>query len=138
MTSRQIELVQTTWEAVVPIADQAAGLFYNRLFTIDPELRSLFKTDIALQGQKLMQMITVAVRGLGNLEALVPAVQQLGRRHAGYGVRDKDYDTVASALLWTLEQGLGPAFTPETRDAWATVYGVLASTMQNAATPAPA
>ena len=132
MTPRQIELVQTTWESVIPISENAAGLFYNRLFELDPALRPMFTTDIKEQGAKLMQMITIAVRGLHNIEALVPAVEQLGRRHAGYGVRDKDYDTVASALLWTLEQGLGPAFTPETREAWATIYGVLATTMQSA------
>ena len=132
MTPRQIELVQTTWESVIPISETAAGLFYNRLFELDPALRPMFTTDIKEQGAKLMQMITIAVRGLHNIEALVPAVEQLGRRHAGYGVRDKDYGTVASALLWTLEQGLGPAFTPETREAWATIYGVLATTMQSA------
>ena len=89
------------------------------------------------QGRKLMQMITVAVRGLNNVPALIPAVQELGRRHVGYGVRDEDYATVGSALLWTLEKGLGPAFTPEVKDAWATVYGVLATTMRDAANSMP-
>lgn len=133
MTSHQVTLVQTTWEKVVPIADTAAALFYGRLFELDPALKPLFTSDIKEQGRKLMQMITVAVRGLGNLAALVPAVQELGRRHVGYGVKKEHYDTVGAALLWTLEQGLGPAFTAEVREAWATVYGVLATTMQAAA-----
>jgi len=133
MTSRQVELVQTTWAKVVPIADEAAKLFYSRLFELDPELRPLFKTSIQEQGKKLMQMITVAVRGLGDLDKLVPAVQDLGARHAGYGVRRKDYETVGAALLWTLDQGLGEAFTPEVEEAWFTVYNLLATTMQSGA-----
>jgi hemoglobin-like flavoprotein len=133
MTPKQIELVQTTWEKVVPIADQAAGLFYNRLFELDPELKPMFKSDIKEQGKKLMQMITVAVRGLKDLGKLVPAVEDLGRRHVGYGVRKKDYETVGAALLWTLEKGLGDAFTPEVKEAWVTVYGLLSGTMQKAA-----
>jgi hemoglobin-like flavoprotein len=133
MTPKQIELVQTTWEKVVPIADQAAGLFYNRLFELDPELKPMFKSDIKEQGKKLMQMITVAVRGLKDLGKLVPAVEDLGRRHVGYGVRKKDYETVGAALLWTLEKGLGDVFTPEVKEAWVTVYGLLSGTMQTAA-----
>lgn len=133
MTPRQVELVQTTWEKVVPISDKAAALFYGRLFELDPELKPMFKSDIREQGKKLMQMITVAVRGLGDLGKLVSAVEDLGRRHVGYGVRKKDYDTVAAALLWTLEQGLGPDFTPEVKAAWVETYTILATTMQKAA-----
>lgn len=133
MTPRQVELVQTTWEKVVPISDQAAALFYGRLFELDPELKPMFKSDIREQGKKLMTMITVAVRGLGDLGKLVSAVEDLGRRHVGYGVRKKDYDTVATALLWTLEQGLGPDFTPEVKAAWVETYTILATTMQKAA-----
>jgi len=132
MTSRQIELVQTTWEKCVPIADQAAALFYGRLFELDPALKPMFKTDIEEQGKKLMTMITVAVRGLNDLDKLVPAVQDLGRRHVGYGVKDEHYETVGTALLWTLEKGLGGAFTPEVKEAWATTYTVLANTMKDA------
>ncbi|HEX5221055.1 MAG TPA: globin family protein [Verrucomicrobiae bacterium] len=132
MTSKQVELVQTTWEKCVPIADQAATLFYGKLFELDPNLKPLFKSDMKEQGRKLMTMITVAVRGLGDLDKLVPAVRDLGRRHVGYGVKDEHYATVGSALLWTLEQGLGSAFTPEVKDAWATTYTVLADTMKNA------
>ncbi len=133
MTPRQVELVQTTWEKVVPISDQAAALFYGRLFELDPELKPMFKSDIREQGKKLMTMITVAVRGLGDLGKLVSAVEDLGRRHVGYGVRKKDYDTVATALLWTLEKGLGPEFTPEVKEAWVETYTILATTMQEGA-----
>lgn len=133
MTPRQKELVQTSWAQVVPIADTAASLFYGRLFELDPSLRTMFTSDIKEQGKKLMQMITVAVRGLDDLGALVPAVQALGKRHAGYGVKDEHYATVASALLWTLEKGLGEAWNNELRDAWVVVYTILADTMKKAA-----
>jgi len=133
VTPRQVELVQTTWEQVVPISDQAAALFYGRLFELDPNLKPLFSTDIKEQGRKLMTMITAAVRGLNDLGRLVPVVEDLGRRHVGYGVKDEHYETVGSALLWTLEQGLGEKFTAEVKESWATVYTILATTMKNAA-----
>ena len=136
MTPHQKQLVQTTFAKVAPIADEAAALFYGRLFELDPSLRPLFKTDLKEQGRKLMRMIGMAVNGLDRLDELVPAVSQLGVRHAGYGVTDEQYDTVATALLWTLEQGLGPDFTPEVKEAWATLYGVLATTMKHAAASA--
>jgi len=106
-------LVQASFEKVVPIADVAADLFYTRLFELDPSLRTMFGADLAEQKKKLMQMLTVAVRGLSRLDEIVPAVQALGRRHAGYHVKPEHYATVAAALLWTLEQGLGADFTPE-------------------------
>jgi hemoglobin-like flavoprotein len=133
MTPNQIEMVQRSWNQVLPIAEAAAQMFYDRLFTLDPSLRSLFRGDMKEQGRKLMTMIGFAVKGLTRLEQLVPGVQALGRRHAGYGVRDEHYATVAAALLWTLEQGLGEAFTAEVRDAWTTAYGLLANTMKDAA-----
>jgi hemoglobin-like flavoprotein len=138
MDSKQKDLVQSSFALVVPIAGQAADLFYDRLFQIDPGLRSLFKSDLSEQKKKLMQMLAAAVRGLDDLEALVPAVRDLGARHNGYGVKDEHYDTVATALLWTLEQGLGAAFTPETREAWVEVYGILAATMKSGARSAVA
>ena len=134
MSTIDIPLVQRTWNMVLPIADDAAALFYGRLFELDPSLRGMFRqTDMAEQRKKLMQMITVAVKGLERLDELVPAVEALGRRHGGYGVTDAHYATVGAALLWTLEQGLGKEFTPEVHDAWAATYGTLASVMQNAA-----
>lgn len=129
LSDRQIELVQTSFAQVVPIADQAAEIFYNRLFEIAPDVRELFvKSDMKSQGNKLMQMIGTAVAALNNLELLVPAVKHLGVRHVGYGVTPEQYDTVGEALIWTLQQGLGDSFTDEVREAWTLVYTVLAET----------
>ena len=136
MTPTQKSLVQQTFAQLVPIADQAAALFYGRLFEMDPSLRPLFKTPLDIPGKKLMQMIGVCVAKLDALDEVVPAVKQLGRRHVAYGVVDSHYDTVGGALLWTLEQGLGPAFTPEVKEAWTAVYVVLSSTMKSAAAAA--
>jgi hemoglobin-like flavoprotein len=133
MTPQQKSLVQSSFAQVAPIAETAAALFYNRLFDLDPSLCPLFSGDMQEQGRKLMQTLAVAVAGLDDLELLVPAVRALGKRHAGYGVRDDHYVTVADALLWTLATGLGDAFTPEVRDAWATVYWILANTMKEGA-----
>lgn len=133
MTPDQIALVQSSFSKVVPIKEQAAELFYGRLFELDPSLKPLFKGDMKVQGQKLMAMIATAVGGLRVLDQIVPAVQALAKRHVGYGVKDSHYATVGAALLWTLEKGLGPDFTPEVKEAWATVYGILSTTMQQAA-----
>ncbi|HXO03117.1 MAG TPA: globin family protein [Stellaceae bacterium] len=133
MTPEQIAIVKTSFAMVAPIADQAGMLFYDRLFTIDPSLRRLFKGDIAEQSRTLMKMIAVAVGGLDRLETIVPAVQALGVRHASYGVTTAHYDTVAAALLWTLGQGLGDGFTPEVEAAWVAAYTLLAATMRAAA-----
>ncbi len=130
MTSTEITLIRDSFRKVAPIADQAASLFYARLFELDPSLRALFRGDMADQGRKLMTMIGMAVGGLERLDQLVPAVRQLGLRHAGYQVREAHYETVGEALLWTLERGLGADFTPATKAAWAKVYGVLAETMK--------
>jgi hemoglobin-like flavoprotein len=134
MQTINVALVQQTWEMVLPIADDAAQLFYNRLFELDPALRPMFAhSDMTEQRKKLMQMITVAVRGLARLDELVPAIQALGKRHVGYGVTDAHYDTVGAALLWTLEQGLGAAFTDEARESWTETYFTLANVMKAAA-----
>jgi hemoglobin-like flavoprotein len=134
ISARQIELVQSTWKSVVPIADQAASLFYGKLFELDPDIKPLFaQTEIQEQKKKLMQMISVAVNGLVRLDQIVPAVRALGKRHVNYNVQDEHYDSVGDALLWTLEQGLGADFTPEVKDAWAATYTILADTMKAAA-----
>ena len=138
MTPEQVFLVQRSWRQVLPIADTAAEMFYARLFSMDPSLQSLFKGDMKAQGRKLMSMIGTAVNGLSKVDELVPAVQDLGRRHVKYGVKDAHYDTVADALLWTLQQGLGDGFTPDVKAAWVAVYGVLAGTMKEAAAKAVA
>ena len=136
MQQRQIELVRGSWDQVLPIKTQAASLFYDRLFKLDPSVRKLFKKDLERQGTLLMAMITYVVNNLDTLEQAVPNIERLGVKHAGYGVTDADYDTVARALLWTLEQGLGDAFTPEVREAWTVAYGLMATTMKTAASSA--
>lgn len=136
MTPEQIELVKQSWTQVAPISDKAAELFYGKLFELDPSVKSLFSGDMAEQGRKLMKMIGTAVNALDRLDEIVPAVQELGVRHVAYGVKDEHYDTVGAALLWTLETGLGDAFTEPTKEAWATVYGILAETMKSAAAKA--
>jgi hemoglobin-like flavoprotein len=136
MTPEQIAIVQSTFAHVLPIADTAAAIFYERLFALDPSLRPLFHGDMAEQGRKLMTMLQVVVNGLTRLEALLPAVRSLGRRHEGYGVTAAHYATVGGALLWALRQGLGETFTPEVEAAWAAAYTLLADVMQRAAAEA--
>jgi len=134
MTPEQKRLIKQTWSQVVPIADTAAAIFYDRLFEIDPSTRALFRmTAMTEQRKKLMQTISVALQGLDNLEALTPVVENLGRRHRGYGVTDKHHESVGAALLWTLEKGLGTAWTPQAAAAWTELYGLLSSIMRRAA-----
>jgi hemoglobin-like flavoprotein len=134
MTPTQIEMIRASWTSVEPIQDVAATLFYDRLFELDPTVRRLFRrADMAQQKKILMQTLTVVVRSLDRLDQLVPAIEALGRRHAGYGVREEHYDTVGAALLWTLGQGLGDGFTPELEAAWTDAYTTLASVMIGAA-----
>lgn len=133
LTLAQKELVQESWEKVKPISDTAAELFYGKLFELDPDLKPMFaNSDMKEQGKKLMLMIGTAVKGLDTLGELVPAVQSLGKRHVGYGVKASHYDTVGAALLDTLEKGLGEAFTPETKEAWTITYTTLATVMKEA------
>jgi hemoglobin-like flavoprotein len=134
MTPEQKQLVRETWNQVAPIADAAADMFYGRLFEADPTTRKLFQaTDMAAQRQKLLQTLSFAISGLDDLDALVSKVEDLGRRHADYGVTDAHYDSVGAALLWTLEQGLGRAWTPAVASAWTEIYGLLSGIMRNAA-----
>ena len=133
MTPAQTKLVQSTWSKIAPIGDAAARLFYDRLFEIDPGSRELFqKTDLAQQRLKLLQVLSVAVAGLDDLGRLIPIVEELGRRHAGYGVKDEHYDSVGAALIWTLQKALGPAWNSETAAAWTEVYGMLSGVMRRA------
>jgi hemoglobin-like flavoprotein len=133
MTPRQIGLVKLSWAKVLPISETAAELFYGKLFELDPELKPLFKGDLKEQGKKLMTMLDVVVNELDNLESIIPAAKASGARHAAYGVKDEDYNTVASALLWTLDQGLGDNFTDELKQAWTAAYVALANVMKDAA-----
>jgi len=130
VTSRQKTLVQDSFASLAPLLEDAAALFYRRMFELDPMIRRIFPEDMGSQHRKLAQMLTAAVKGLDHLEQLVPVLQDLGQRHAAYGVSKRYYETGGAALLWTLEKGLGPAFTPELKEAWATVYAFLTMTMQ--------
>ena len=139
---RQLEFNGVRLELGVGIAsiEEQAGRVVAAVLaiTLDPALRPLFRTDIGEQGKKLMVMLKLAVRGLDRPYTIVPAVQQLGVRHVSYGVKDEHYDTVGAALLWTLQQGLGEGFTADVKEAWTSVYGVLAGTMKSAAAEAAA
>lgn len=132
MTPAQIDIVQSTFKKVAPIADTAADIFYDRLFEIAPDTRALFPEVMTDQKKKLMQMIGVAVNGLKDLDAIVPAVKELGARHVGYNVTEAHYDSVGSALIFTLGKGLGDDFTPEAETAWTETYGLLAGVMKDA------
>lgn len=136
ITPQQKELVQKTWVMVVPIADTAAELFYGRLFELEPEYKAMFKNDMTEQGKKLMKTINIAVEALDDVEPLIPVLKKMGADHAGYGVKDRDYNVVGAALLWTLEKGLGDVFTDEVKNAWGAVYEVLASVMKEGAAEA--
>ncbi len=138
MDEQVVNDVQSSWKVVAGIAPQAAALFYTNLFEADPALKPLFKGNMDEQGKKLMQMIGAAVGKLKELDALVPVLQGLAKRHVGYGVKDEHYGTVGAALLKTLEQGLGPAFTPQVKASWTQVYGVMSSVMIAAANEEPA
>ncbi|MDE0512579.1 MAG: globin family protein [Gammaproteobacteria bacterium] len=133
MTPEQIEMVQNSWEQVKPISEQAADMFYAKLFEMDPDIKPLFKGDIKIQGRRLMAMLTTAVSNLHQLKTILEPVQDLGRRHVDYGVKPEHYDTVGAALLWTLGQGLGDGFTSEVEAAWAEAYTTLAGVMKEAA-----
>ena len=133
MEAKTVSLVQESFEKVKPIAPAAAEIFYSKLFELDPALKSLFPTDkegaMQEQGNKLMTMIGAAVTGLTNLDALIPVLKGLGQRHVEYKVEASHYDTVGAALLGTLEAGLGDDFTPEVKEALASVYGTMSSVM---------
>jgi len=131
MTPKQKGLIRESWNEIVPIADTAAELFYNRLLEVAPSIRPLFRsTDMVEQSKKLIQALTVAVKNLDNLEALTPVLEDLGRRHLRYGVVAQHYEDVGKTLLWTLKQGLGDAWTPEVAAAWTDLYALLSSIMQ--------
>lgn len=133
MEAQQIALVQETFKMVVPIKDEAAKLFYDRLFEIEPSTREMFSDDTTEQGKKLMGALATVVGGLTDPDSIIPTVQDLGVAHLGFAVEDWHYDVVGQALIWTLEQGLGEAFTDEVKDAWVAAYTLLSGVMIEAA-----
>ena len=133
MTPAQIGLVQDTFRYIVPVADLAAELFYKRLFELDPKLEPLFTGDMGEQGGKFMRTLATLVAGLEDFEAVAPSLRALGRRHADYGAEPAHYETLATALLWTLEQAMGEVFTDVVKEAWTAADRTLAATMIDAA-----
>ncbi len=134
MTPEQVKLIQSTWDKVVPIADTAATLFYDRLFELDPDLRRLFcRTDMPGQRTRLVQALDGVIRSLKALDQVIPDLEALGRRHVEYDVKDKHYETVGAALIWTLERGLADDWTAEARNAWTAAYVAISSVMRDGA-----
>jgi hemoglobin-like flavoprotein len=129
MTPDQVKLVQQSFSKVVPISDQAAVMFYDRLFEIAPQVKSMFPADMTAQRGKLMATLAAVVNGLGNLESILPAASALAKRHVSYGAKAEHYPVVGAALLWTLKKGLGDGWTPEVAEAWTTAYGTLSGFM---------
>jgi len=138
MTPEQIALVRSSFDKVVPISEQAAAIFYARLFELAPQVRALFKGDMTEQGRKLMAMLRTVVTVLDKPDVLVPAAERLAERHVGYGAQPAHYSVVGQALIDTLQAGLGDAFTAETKAAWLAAYGTLSSVMIAAAGRVPA
>ncbi|MDO8397290.1 MAG: globin family protein [Bradyrhizobium sp.] len=129
MNSTQVKLVQESFSKVVPISEAAAVIFYDRLFEVAPSVKAMFPDDMTQQRKKLMMMLAAVVNGLGNLESILPAASALAKRHVDYGARPEHYPVVGGALLWTLEKGLGEAWTSDVADAWTTAYGTLSGYM---------
>ena len=138
MTPAQVELVQDSFAKVAPISEQAAALFYGRLFEIAPEVRPLFRGDMAEQGRKLMATLAVVVNGLADLDSILPAASALAKRHVAYGVVPGHYAPVGEALVWTLERGLGAGWTRELAAAWVAAYTTLSQFMIGEAYGRPA
>ncbi|HXB76157.1 MAG TPA: globin family protein [Bradyrhizobium sp.] len=137
MTPEQVKLVQQSFSRIVPIADKAAVIFYDRLFEIAPQVRSLFPSDMEEQRGKLMATLTAVIGGLTNLPLILPAASALARRHVSYGARAEHYPVVGAALLWTLEKGLGEGWTPDVADAWKAAYATLSGFMISEAYGSP-
>lgn len=133
LSAKQKQLIRDSWQRVLPVKERAAELFYGRLFELDPGVKPLFKGKLDFQGDKLMMTLNVVVNSLDDLGAVEAMLQAMGKRHVIYGVEATHYETVGAALLWVLQQTLGEYFTEEVEDAWVTAYGVIATTMKEAA-----
>jgi hemoglobin-like flavoprotein len=129
VTHDQVKLVQESFSKLAPISDQAAVIFYDRLFEVAPQVKAMFPADLTEQRKKLMTTLAVVANGLGNLEAVLPAASALAKRHVSYGAKAEHYPVVGGALLWTLEKGLGAAWTTDVAAAWTAAYGTLSGYM---------
>jgi hemoglobin-like flavoprotein len=138
MTPRQIEIVRQSFNQIMPFKDQVIELFYCRLFELDPSIRLMFKSDMKEQRQKLTAALAMVIGRLETMESLLPVLRELGRRHKGYGVRNRQYDLVGEALLWTMEIGHSSTWTSELAEAWKCAYGQVAKAMiEGAESPEP-
>jgi len=133
LSVKQIQLIRDSWQRILPIKEQAAEQFYQRLFELDPSVKALFKGRLDFQGDKLMTTLNVVVNSLDDLHEVEGMLQAMGRRHIIYGVEAAHYETVGAALLWVLQQGLGDSFTEEVEEAWVAAYGIIATVMKEAA-----
>jgi nitric oxide dioxygenase len=129
MTAEQVALVQQSFAKVAPISETAAVMFYDRLFEVAPPVRAMFPADMTEQRGKLMATLAAVVNGLSNLESILPAASALATRHVAYGARPEHYPVVGATLLWTLEKGLGEAWTSELAAAWGAAYATLSGHM---------
>ncbi len=129
MNPEEVKLVQDSFAKVAPISEAAAKIFYDRLFEVAPQVRAMFPDDMTEQRKKLMATLAVVVGGLSNLAAILPAASALAKRHVSYGAKPAHYPVVGGALLYTLEKGLGEAWTPDVAAAWTAAYGTLSGYM---------
>jgi hemoglobin-like flavoprotein len=136
MTDSNILAVKNSWSYIMFQSEEFSGLFYQKLFELNPSLRHLFKGNIEEQGSKLMRMLTMIIARLQRLQDIETEVKALGHRHVGYGTRPEHYQTVGQALLWSLENALGDRWSEETRKAWTEAYTIMANTMLQGAQPA--
>jgi hemoglobin-like flavoprotein len=134
MIPERRQLVTESWKSLAPNGAMVGAIFYRRLFEIDPTLRPLFaRVPMDDQIHKLVTMLDLVVHWLDLPERLVPVLKQLGERHTKYGVQDEHYTKVGTALLGTLEEGLGDKFTPELRSAWTEAFLLISSLMRRGA-----
>ena len=127
-------LIRDSWKQLEPVSDSLVAAFYERLFSSNPEAAALFSsTNMTEQRRKFSAMLAEIVRAIGDPDVLIREVAASGRRHVHYGVVDRDYEDVGAALLWAIDETLGPAFTPEVHAAWREAYALLAAVMRRAA-----
>jgi len=133
VTPTQRRLVRESFDAMRDQTAEVSLLFYGRLFELDPSARRLFHNDLALQARKIADTLTWLAESIDRFDSMRERLGELGRQHAGYGVRTEQYTTVTGALLWAFGHALGPAFDPPTREAWSVALDQVAAAMQEGA-----
>jgi hemoglobin-like flavoprotein len=133
VTPEQVDLVRTSFDALWPAHRRLAEVFYSRFFELAPDAQRLFPDDMERQQLKLMDMIAAIVGALDKREIFQSIISHTGRQHARFGVERSHFAAFGEALIWGLEQQFGPAFTPELKQAWVTLYDAVQSEMIRAA-----